>query len=268
MIPWQAAVLFSAAFVAGAINALAGGGTLVTFPTLIWLGVDPVVANATNTVALWPGSLAALIGLRSGIGALRPWLLWLGAPSVAGAAIGAVLLLRTPSATFAAIVPYLILFATGLFALQGVLAPGSRRIRKTMGRTPSVATRETGTAPAVAARWPLVAAFQLGVAIYGGYFGAGIGIMMLAGLGLLGFTDIHHMVGLRNFCGTLINAVAAALFIVRGAVDWPYALVMIAGQIAGGYGGARVVRRLGSAAVRWTVVVIGIGVGVALLVSS
>jgi len=263
-------VLLSAAFLAGAINALAGGGTLVTFPTLLWLGVDPIVANATNTVALWPGSLAALIGLRSELGVVRRWAVWLGVPSVAGAAVGAALLLRTPSSTFAAIVPYLILFATGLFALQGALA---RRLR----HAPGTARRGQGQAPPTGVErnkddeaspelgWALVVAFQFAVAIYGGYFGAGIGIMMLAGLGLFGLTNVHRMVGLRNFCGTLINAVAAALFIARGTVDWPYALIMTGGQIVGGYGGARLVRRLGATAVRWTVVAIGTGMGIGLL---
>ncbi len=243
--------LFIAAFVAGVINSIAGGGTLVSFPTLVWLGRDPVLASATNTVSLWPGSLGAMAGFRSELRGVRRWMPFLGVPSLAGGIVGAVLLLRTPSEAFGRIVPFLILFATALFAAQ---APITRALNRPP-REP-VASWRSGAV-----------VFQMGVAIYGGYFGAGIGILMLAALGLSGFSDIHEMLALRNFAALCINGIAAIYFIARGALSWPDALVMTAGQIAGGYGGARLARRLGRPLVRRAVVVIGAAMGLSLLVS-
>jgi uncharacterized membrane protein YfcA len=247
----EALILFVAAFAAGAINSIAGGGTLVTFPTLVWLGRDPVIANATNAVALCPGSLAAMVGFRDELQRVRRWMLFLGVPSVIGGIIGAVLLLMTPSDTFARIVPFLILFATALFALQ---APITRALHH--------APREP-----MASWWSGTVLFQLAVAIYGGYFGAGIGILMLASLGLSGFTDLHEMIALRNLGGLCINGVAAVYFVARGAVNWPDAIVMTLGQIAGGYGGATLARRLGRPFIRRAVIIIGVAMGVSLLFS-
>jgi hypothetical protein len=247
----EVGVLFGASFVAGIINSIAGGGTLITFPTLIWLGRDPIIANATNTVSLWPGSLAAMLGLRRELRGLGWWMAVLSVPSLVGGLVGAILLLRTPTRVFAEMVPWLILFATALFALQ---AP--------IGRL----TRRTATAPR--REWWLTAVlYQLGVALYGGYFGAGIGIMTLAGLGLIGFTDIHQMIGLRNFYAIWINGIAAVYFVARGAVLWPDALVLTAGQVAGSYGGASLARRLGQRTIRRAVVVIGVAMALSLLLS-
>ena len=250
-------MLFAAGAVAGAINSLAGGGTLVSFPALLWLGRAPIIANATNTLALCPGALAAMAAFRKDLAPIRRWMLLLVPPSLAGGLIGALLLLRTPERVFAALVPWLILFATMLFAAQGPLTAGIRRLRRRTER-PSVEgpRREV---------WPYVVAFEFAVAIYGGYFGAGIGIMTLAVLGLVGFTDIHHMVGLRNFAALCINGIAAVYFVSRGAVVWPDALVMIVGQIVGGYGGARIARRLGRTFMRRAVVVIGVVMALSLL---
>ena len=252
-------MLFAAGAVAGAINALAGGGTLVSFPALLWLGRAPITANATNTLALCPGALAAMTAFRNDLAPIRRWMLLLVPPSLAGGLIGALLLLRTPERVFAALVPWLILFATGLFAAQGPLTAGIRRLRRRTER-PAVdgPRREV---------WPYVVAFEFAVAIYGGYFGAGIGIMTLAVLGLVGFTDIHHMVGLRNFAALCINGIAAVYFVSQGAVVWPDALVMIVGQIVGGYGGARMARRLGRTFMRRAVVVIGIVMALSLLLT-
>jgi uncharacterized membrane protein YfcA len=234
-------VLLAAAFVGGVCNSIAGGGSLVTFPALVWLGRDPIIANATNTVTLWPGSLAAMAGMRSELAAVRPWLPALVGASLAGGALGAVLLLWTPSPVFAAIVPWLILFATALFALQGPLT-------RALSRAPVPALEARGAG----------ALFQLLVSVYGGYFGAGMGIMMLAGFGLLGFADLHHVIGLRNVCAVATNAVAAVIFVVQGAVNWPDVLVLTIGQVAGGYSGARLVRRLGRELVRRFVIVMGL----------
>lgn len=242
------------------MNSVAGGGTLVTFPTLVWLGIDPIQANVTSTVALWPGSLGAMVGFRRELGDRRRWMLLLGAPSVAGGLIGARLLLLTPSPLFGSIVPYLILFATILFAA------GEPLMRRLRANNPPQASEEGSTTRARGrAWWAGAIAFQFFVAIYGGYFGAGIGILMLAALGLLGLTDIHQMNGLKNFFAVCINIVAAAYFIAAGRVEWPYALVMVVGAIAGGYGGAGLARRLGRQFVRRAVIVIGLAMAVSLL---
>jgi len=248
---WQTPIVFLAAFVAGMINSVAGGGTLVTFPTLVWLGRDAVIANVTNTVAIWPASLGAMVGFRRELGDSRRWMLLLVGPSLAGGVLGAYLLLRTPSRTFAAIVPLLILFATVLFAVQ---EPITRRLR--------VLGEEHAHGPMW---WIGAATFQFLVAVYGGYFGAGIGILMLAALGLLGLTDIHQMNGLKNFFALCINLIAAVYFVVFGTVSWGDALVMAAGAIVGGYGGAGLARRLGRQFVRRTVVVIGVAMAISLL---
>lgn len=254
----EIAVLLGAGAAAGAINSLAGGGTLVSFPALLWLGRDPIIANATNTLALCPGAIAAMVAFRSDLVPIRRWMLLLIPPSLAGGLIGALLLLRTPERIFAALVPWLILFATVLFAAQGPITVGIRRLR----RQTIEQTHAHGPRPEA---WPYIVAFEFFVAIYGGYFGAGIGIMTLAALGLVGFTDIHHMVGLRNFAALCINGIASVYFVSQHAVVWPDAMVMIVGQIVGGYGGARVARHLGRTFMRRAVVVIGAAMALALL---
>jgi uncharacterized membrane protein YfcA len=253
--PSHAALAFAAAFTAGAINSVAGGGTLVSFPTLVWLGLPAITANATSTVAIWPGSLAGMAGYRREMRGVAQRMLVLAAPSLVGGLVGALLLRQTPPGLFERIVPFLILFATLLFMLQ---EPVQRRV---------FANRRPGQPAHDSGRWLLGASiFQFGVALYGGYFGAGIGILMLAALGILGHTDVHQMNGLKNFFAACINGVAAVYFIVAGMVDWPYVLVMAVGAIAGGYLCAGVARRLGRAAVRRIVVVIGFAMAVSLFV--
>jgi uncharacterized membrane protein YfcA len=253
---WHATLVFFAAFIAGMMNSVAGGGTLVTFPTLVWLGIDPIRANVTSTVALWPGSLGAMAGFRRELGDSRRWMILLGAPSVVGGLIGARLLLLTPTRLFASIVPYLILFATILFAVS---EPLIRRLRPN-DSAPANATHEPARA-----LWVGAMIFQFFVSVYGGYFGAGIGILMLAALGLMGLTDIHRMNGLKNFFAACINFVAASYFIGSGRVEWTHAQIMVVGAIAGGYGGAGLARRLGPRFVRRAVIVIGFAMAVSLL---
>lgn len=239
-----------AAAAGGAINAIAGGGTLVTFPAIVALGVPPLVANATNTVSLWPGSLSSAWGYRQHLGGLRPWLVRFTVPSLLGGAIGGWLLIATGEQRFARIVPFLVLGATLLF----------------MAQQPLQRWLHGHHVPAPPERPPIgILTWQLGVAVYGGYFGAGIGILMLAAIGFMGHTDIHRMNGLKNWSGTCINAVAAAVFVASGVVNWPLAGAMIVGSIAGGYGGARLAQRVGRAAVRRAVVVIGLVATVYLL---
>ncbi len=252
---WHGALVFGAAFLAGMINSVAGGGTLVSFPALIWAGLPPVVANATSAVAIWPGALGGMWGFRRELRGSETRFFSLVIPSLIGGAIGAALLRHTPPGVFAKLVPFLILAATILFMAQETIR---RWLRKD----------ESAKQP-VKADWTLAAmAFQLAVAIYGGYFGAGIGILMLAALGLMGLTDIHQMNGLKNFFTLCINGVASAYFIFAGMVHWPDAIVMAAGAVIGGYGSAGLARRLGPRAVRRFVIAVGLAMAISLFLKN
>jgi uncharacterized protein len=247
----QGLLLFGSAMMAGMINSVAGGGTLVTFPALIWAGRPEIIANATSTFALVPGAWASAYGYRGEMAKAPRKFLYLLIPSVVGGMIGAVLLKLTPPTTFAALVPFLILFATVLFMIQG-------QVQRWL-RSGTSAHKE------VTSRWMLGASFyQFLVAIYGGYFGAGIGILMLAVLGIMGLSDIHQMNGLKNIFGSMINGVAAVYFAFAGLIDWPSAALMAAGSIAGGYGAAGIARRMGQKFVRRLVILIGFAMAVSL----
>jgi hypothetical protein len=267
----QYLVLFLAAAVAGAVNSVAGGGTLLTFPSLIWIGrLTEIIANATSTVALWPGQLSSLWGYRKELGPSQKAVAILAVPSFLGGLAGAGLLLKTSNETFRAMVPYLILAATLLFMAQEPLARWQRRRaeRAASDEGDNPAALELGSPAAAwpAGRWAAVILFQLFVAVYGGYFGAGIGILMLAALGFLGFTNIHRMNAIKNINGMCINAVAAVMFIVNGLVDWRLASLMAAGAILGGYAGAGTAQRIGQKNVRRIVVLIGFSLTISLFV--
>jgi uncharacterized membrane protein YfcA len=244
-------VVFAAAFIAGAINSVAGGGTLVSFPALLWAGLPSTIANATSTVALAPGSLGAMWGYRRDLNGLARSTYLLIVPSFVGGALGAILLVMTPTSVFDRLIPLLILFATLLFMLQEPV----QRLVKT-----------TGKAHAGSKSWLFGAMlFQLAVAVYGGYFGAGIGILMLAAFGIMGFTDIHQMNGLKTFLAVCINGVAALYFVWNGMVSWPYAIVMTAGAIVGGVWGAGFARTIGPKGVRRIVIIVGFTMAFSLL---
>ena len=248
----QIALLVASSAGAGVMNAMAGGGTILTYPVLLFVGESAITANATSTVALWPGAAASLFGYRREVSEHRDWLKTLFLPSLLGGSLGAVLLLRTPVKVFAGLAPYLILFATVLFMVQGAVARWAQKTgREQGGRT--------------SGRLAAALVYQFGVGVYGGYFGAGIGILMLAVLGFLGLSDIHAANGVKNFFGMCINGLAAGYFIYRGAVDWPAALIMVAGAIAGGYAGAGFARRIGKEKARAAVVLIGFLVAALLL---
>src|SRR6185295_10508261 len=191
-------IIFITAFAAGAINSIAGGGTLLTFPVLLWLGLDAKVANATSTVALWPGLFGGLFGYRRELENSSAILLRLGLTSVVGGAVGAWLLIWTPSPTFARLVPFLILFATLLFMVQGT-------INRWLKFQPILAAPPRGW-------WLGAMVFQFFSATYGGYFGAGNGVLMLAALGFLGLHDLHRANGIKNFMGICINSIAVLSF--------------------------------------------------------
>jgi len=270
MLWYQYILLFLIATVAGAVNSVAGGGTLLTFPSLLWIGrLTEVVANATSTVALWPGQLSSLWGYRKELGPSHKAAVLLAVPSFLGGVVGACLLLKTDNETFRVLVPYLILMATLLFMAQEPLARWQRQRAERAARGSREAGGPSTALPVVpwsTGRWVGAMVFQLFVAIYGGYFGAGIGILMLASLGFLGFTNIHQMNALKNINGMCINAVAAVLFIVNGLVDWRLASLMAAGAILGGYAGAGTAQRLGQKHMRRIVVFIGFALTISLLI--
>lgn len=247
----QGSLLFGSAVVAGMINSVAGGGTLVSYPTLYWTGVPPIMANATNTLAMVPGAWSSLWGYRQEMEQTPKYYLYLLVPSLVGGVVGAVLLRHTPDKTFAALVPFLILFATILFIVREPI----QRWLKSGNATDHPVTKQ----------WLIgISCYQFLIATYGGYFGAGIGILMLAGLGIIGLSNIHQMNGLKNLFGSIINGVAAFYFIIVGLIDWRSAAVMCAGSILGGYGAAGLARKLGQKFVRRAVIVIGLAMAVSL----
>jgi uncharacterized membrane protein YfcA len=233
-------------FVAGALgaalNSVAGGGNSVAFPALLFTGVPPIPANATNTIALWTAMAASGGAYRDRLDVPRRVLTPLLAASLIGGLAGAFLLLKTPAHTFMRVLPWLTLGATLLFAFGKRLA----------GERKSILARETTSA---ALAWATL--FQLGVAVYGGYFGGGMGIVMLAMLATLGMTDIHAMIALKTVMGFVINGVAVATFIVARAVYWRHGVVMILGGIVGGYLGAHYAQKLPQAWISAFVVLVG-----------
>ena len=231
----------------GALNSVAGGGSFIAFPALLWTGVPPIPANATNTIALWSGTAASGGAYRKRLDVPRRMLIPLLAASLVGGVAGAILLLRTPGHTFMRVLPWLTLGATLLFAFG----------RKIAGNRGSVIQQET-TQGALAG----ATLFQLCVGVYGGYFGGGMGIIMLAMLATLGMSDIHAMNALKTVMGSVINGVAVITFVLAHAVYWKHGVVMIAGAVAGGYLGAHYAMKLPPAWVRTFVVLVGAGMTV------
>jgi len=250
-VPFSSCVYaFVAAFLAGAINSVAGGGTLVSFPVLLALGLPPVVANATNTVGIWPGAFGSVWGFRREMRRLDRRVFWLVLPSLVGGLVGAILLRSTSSSDFEKVAPWLILFATFLFTIQASLQKFLQS---------SVSIQHHGS------KWLIAAVLaQLCVAIYGGYFGAGMSIMSLSVLGLLGMTEMLEMSATTSLLSFVINGIAGVLFVVSGLVHWPIATAMALGALSGGYGATGVARRIGKVAVRRFVICVGMTISVAL----
>jgi uncharacterized membrane protein YfcA len=229
----------ASAAAAGLINAVAGGGTLLTFPALLMAGLGPVHANATSTVALWPGQLSSVWAYRRHIGEERRRAVVLGVPAVLGGAIGSALLLALPETAFATVVPWLILFACALLALQrpiGLFVRG----------------HAVGNHPV--AHWVI----QLLISIYGGYFGAGIGILMLAAMGILVPSSMQHANALKVLLALLTNGVATLLFAASGKVDLRVAALMAVASLAGGWIGALLAQRLPPAGMRAFAIAVGL----------
>ncbi|WP_429948897.1 sulfite exporter TauE/SafE family protein [Comamonas sediminis] len=235
-------ILLAAAFVAGALNAVAGGGSFLTLPALVFTGVPPVVANATGTVALLPGYAAGAWGFKDDMQA-PPGLSMKAVILLAlvGGAVGAGLLLVTPEAAFRKIVPWLLLAATAMFAFGPQLRQWAMGAQH--GATPSRSKAALG---------------MLAVSIYGGYFNGGLGILLLALLGLLGQTNLHAMNGTKNLVSALLTAIAVAIYAAGGVVQWQPALLMMVAATLGGYLGARVARKIAPQWLRAGIVITGL----------
>jgi uncharacterized membrane protein YfcA len=268
----QGLILFCAAILGGTLNSVAGGGSFICFPALVFTGLPAIPANATNSVALWPGSVASVGAYRRELARQeRVLLILMVSTSLIGGILGALLLLKTPPEIFVRLVPYLLLVATLLFTFSGPITARLRRQKPVGVRTGAVGT---GLAPVriptapdsaptlekVSLSVPLfvgLAFAQLLIAVYGGYFGGGIGILMLAALAVMGMSDIHVMNALKTLLASCINGVAVITFIVAGVVAWPQAILMIIGAVIGGYGGAYYARKIPQKWVR--LFVIGVG---------
>lgn len=244
--------LFVSAIIAGSINSVAGGGTLISFPTLIAFGIPSIESNATNTAALWLGSASSALAYSKDTKLYRDLVIPLIVPSVIGGLAGAFALVVTPPELFNRIVPFLVLFATLLFAFRDQI---NRLFKMGNGEESITALGRT---------WGFF--FQLFVAMYGGYFGAGIGILMLGSLSIMGLRDIHRMNGLKTILATVINMIAFTFFVIKGLVVWGPAVLMAVGAILGGYFGARFAKRINPSYIKAFVIFVGLVVSVWLFV--
>jgi hypothetical protein len=241
-----------AAFGAGFVNAVAGGGTLLTFPALLYSGMSSITANATSTVAIWPGSVTSSWAYRRQLAENRSRIWVLSVPSLLGGLAGAILLLNTPESIFRYVVPYLILLACALLLLN---EPIGRWMSKRAVSNPK---------KHAAALW----LSQFAIAVYGGYFGAGIGILMLAAMAIFLPDDLQAANGMKNFLAMLVNGIAALYFVVKGMAILNIALAMALAAIAGGFIGAKTAQRLSPRLLRGAVVVFGVIVAVHLMMEK
>jgi len=243
---------FGAAFMAGAINSVAGGGTMVSFPLLMFLGLPPVIANATNTCGIWPGAIGSIWGFRRELKNVPKALRWFIVPALLGGAGGAFILKFTSENIFTHLVPWLLLFATVLFAIQ---TPVQKWLKSLQG------VREVRSN-----RIALATILQMLVGLYGGYFGAGMSIMMLSILAVIGMADILEMSAMTSFLSLGINGIAGLIFALSGMVEWSYVGAMAVGAIAGGYGAAGMARKIGKTAVRKFVIFVGFSIAVLMFI--
>ncbi|MFF2814176.1 sulfite exporter TauE/SafE family protein [Kitasatospora cineracea] len=243
---WEMTAVLLAGIAAGAINTIVGSGTLITFPVLLAVGLPPVTANVSNSLGLVPGSLAGAIGYRAELAGQRHRLLRFGTASLLGGLTGAALLVTLPGSAFEAVVPVLILTALVLVVLQP-------RVARAMA-----ARRAAGTAaPATDGGWPLL--FCIGLTgVYGGYFGAAQGVLLLALMGMLLPDDLQTINGIKNVLAVIVNGVAALFFLFTSHIDWTAALLIAAGATLGGVLGAKVGRRLPPIALRALIVLVGL----------
>lgn len=238
---WQMVLVGFAAFAAGAMNSVAGGGTFLSFPALLAVGVPPVAANASNSVALWPASLSGAWAYRTELARYKRYLIPMGIVSLAGGIGGGLLLLTTKDSTFSKLIPWLLLFATVLFAFSGKI---SAWLRSTdAGKPQNSTTALAGHAV---------------VSVYGGFFGAGMGILMLASLAMAGHDDVHEINAIKNLLSAIIYSVTVLTFVIAGAVSWPYTIIMLATATLGGYWGASVARKIPALWLRRFIIAVGL----------
>ncbi|MSO19088.1 MAG: sulfite exporter TauE/SafE family protein [Acidobacteria bacterium] len=249
---WKTTILFFAGLAAGVMNSIAGGGTLITFPALLWAGLPSISANATNTWAVMGGISTSIWSYRNELASQRQWVLRYAGPSLLGGLVGSLLLLRTGETVFNEMIPYLLLFAALVFTFQNQL------MRLFEIEAHAIEKSRYGLA--------LAMFVQFLVASYGGYFGAGIGILMLAALGLMGQKNIHAMNALKVFQGLLINGIACVVFVLLADIYWVECGTIFAGTALGGILGPRLARRVGPKLVRAIVSVIGFGIAFYFLV--
>ncbi|MFY9688332.1 MAG: sulfite exporter TauE/SafE family protein, partial [Candidatus Acidiferrales bacterium] len=261
----HSAFLFFAAFLAGTINSVAGGGSFISFPALLFTGIPPIAANATNTVAVWPGTLASTVAYRNAFTPearrLLPPLIGLG---ILGGILGAHVLLHTPQATFVRLIPWLLLGATLLFLFSGRITAW---VRKRTGKDSVAAPGDSSASQPARARIPvslvvLGLLFELGIAMYIGYFGAGAGILFLSLLAILGLENIHAMNGMKTLLVSIVNGVAIVTFIVARVIVWPQAIVMIFGAATGGYAGAHFAQKVNPEYIRRFIIVVGFAMSI------
>jgi hypothetical protein len=251
----KALIIAGAGMIGGMMNAMAGGGTMVTFPALMWTGLSPMVANMTSTVALFPGMPVGIWAFRSHLKDLTSWLKILAPISLLGGLAGAILLLKAGSGTFDLIVPWLLLMATVLLMVNGVVQRWLKR------RSARLGVHHASKTPRLKL-WSIL--FLAAVAVYGGYFGAGIGIMALAAMGLLGLTDINEMNALKVVLTMLMNFAAVLWFIIGKGVVWDHALCLMAGSMIGYWFGSHLAQRIPPAYVRGVAIAIGLAISVQL----
>lgn len=249
----EALLIGVGAFAAGAANSVAGGGTFFSFPALLAVGVPPVVANASNSVALWPGSLSGAWAYRLELSRYKRYLVPMSIASLLGGIGGGLLLLAAGDARFAALIPWLLAFATLLFAFSPQLSAALKRMRQRQGAHQHDKSNDSAHGAGTPAGWLV----QLLVSIYGGFFGAGMGILMMASLAISGHEDMQHINALKNLLSAVIYSVTVVTFIVAGAVSWPHTLVMLLTASAGGYAGARMARKIQGPWLRRVVIAVG-----------
>lgn len=237
---WQIALVGIAAFCAGAMNSVAGGGTFFSFPALLAAGVPPVAANASNSVALWPASLSGAWAYRTELARYKRYLVPMGIVSFVGGIGGGLLLLSTKDATFSKLIPWLLLFATVLFAFSGKISVLLRGAH---------AAKPSNSASSLAG--------QAVVSVYGGFFGAGMGILMLASLAMAGHDDVHEINAIKNLLSAIIYSVTVLTFVIAGAVSWPHTIIMLATATLGGYWGATIARKIPALWLRRFIIVVG-----------
>lgn len=246
--------LILAAMLGGALNAVAGGGSLISFPSLIAFGVPALNANATNTAALWPGSVSGTFGYREDLKGQGRLLLVLLIPSLVGGLLGAVILVYTPKELFDQIVPFLVLFATVMFAIQD-------RVKRFVNG--AKADQESGQLGRIVGF-----IFNLFIATYGGYFGAAMSIMLMASLSIIGLRDIHRINALKTTLAIAINGIALVFFSLNAIIRWDLAVIMALGSIVGGYGAARLIKRVPQDRIRQFVILVGLVVSTWLFVRA